>query len=39
MINETEVDVFLDIPCFFYDPVDVCNLISGFSADKRIIIF
>ena len=27
--NETEVDVFLKFPCFFYDPKDVGNLISG----------
>ena len=34
VINETEVDVFLELPCFFYDPADVGNLIlcsSGFS--------
>ena len=30
-INETEVDVFLEFPCFFYGPVDVGNFISGFS--------
>ena len=29
--NKAEVDVFLDF-CFFYDPMDVGNLISGFSA-------
>ena len=27
-----EVDVLLEFPCFFYDPVDVGNLISGSSA-------
>ena len=27
--NEAEVDVFLEFSCFFYDPVDVGNLISG----------
>ena len=26
---EAEVDVFLEFSCFFYDPVDVGNLISG----------
>ena len=30
-VNKAEVDVFLDF-CFFYDPMDVGNLISGFSA-------
>ena len=29
-VNEAEVDVFLEFSCFFYDPMDVCNLISGF---------
>ena len=27
VLNEAEVDVFLEFPCFFYDPVDVGNLI------------
>ena len=30
--NEAEIDVFLDLSCFFFDPVDVGNLISGSSA-------
>ena len=30
--NETEIDAFLEFPCFFYDPADVGNLISGSSA-------
>ena len=28
VVNEAEVNVFLAFPCFFYDPVDVGNLIS-----------
>ena len=32
MVNEAEVDVFLEFPYFFYDPVDVGNLISGYFA-------
>ena len=28
VVNETEVDVFLEFPCFFHDPTDVDNLIS-----------
>ena len=32
IVNETEVDVFLEFLCFFYDPIDVANLISGSSA-------
>ena len=31
-VNEVEVDVFLEFSCFFYDPVDVGNLISVSSA-------
>ena len=30
-----EVDVFLDFSCFFYDPLDVGNLISGSSASSK----
>ena len=29
VVNEAEVDVFLELSCFFYDPVDIGNLISG----------
>ena len=32
IVNEAEVDFFLEFPCFFYDPTDVDNLISGSSA-------
>jgi len=32
IVNKTEVDVFLELSCFFADPVDVGNLISGSSA-------
>ena len=31
VVNEAEVDVFLEFSCFFYDPTDVGNLISGSS--------
>ena len=34
-INETEVDAFLELSCFFYDPMDVGNLISGSSAFSK----
>ena len=27
--NEAEVDVFMEFSCFFYDPIQVGNLISG----------
>ena len=32
VVNEAEVDVFLELSCFLYDPVNVGNLISGSSA-------
>ena len=32
IVNKAEVDVFLELTCFFYDPTDVGNLISGSSA-------
>ena len=32
IVNEAEVDVFLEFSCFFYDPTDVDNIISGSSA-------
>ena len=31
VVNEAEVDVFLEFSCFFDDPVDVGDLISGSS--------
>ena len=31
IINKAEVGVFLELSCFFYDSVDVCNLLSGSS--------
>ena len=35
VVNEAEVDVFLEFFCFFYDPTDVGNLISGSSAFSK----
>ena len=35
VVNKTEVDVFLELYCFFYDPTDVGNLISGSSAFSK----
>ena len=32
VVNEAEVDVFLEFSYFFYDPIVVGNLISGSSA-------
>ena len=35
IVNEAEIDVFLELSCFFHDPVDVGNLISGSSAFSK----
>ena len=35
VVNKAKVDVFLKLSCFFGDPVDVGNLISGFSAFSK----
>ena len=32
IFNKAEIDVFLELSCFFNDPVDVGNLICGSSA-------
>ena len=35
IVNKAEIDVFLAVSCFFDDPVDVGNLISGSSAFSK----
>ena len=35
IVNKAEVNVFLELSCFFYDPTDVGNLISGSSAFSK----
>ena len=35
IVDETEVDAFLEFPCFLYDPVNVGNLISGSFAFSK----
>ena len=35
IVNKAEVDVFLELSCFFNDPADVDNLISGSSAFSK----
>ena len=35
VVNEAEIDVFLELSFFFHDPVDVGNLISGSSAFSK----
>ena len=35
VVSEAEIDVFLELSCFSYDPTDVGNLISGSSAFSK----
>ena len=35
IVNKAEIDVFLGLYCFFRDPADVGNLISGSSAFSK----
>ena len=35
IINKAEIDVFLELSCFFNDPVNAGNLISGYSAFSK----
>ena len=35
IVTKAEVDVFLELSCFFDDPMDVGNLISGSSAFSK----
>ena len=37
-VNKAEIDVFLELSCFFDDPADVDNLISGSSAFSKTIL-
>ena len=32
IVNKAEIDIFLELSCFFHNPADVGNLISGSSA-------
>ena len=35
IVNKAEIDVFLELSCFFNDPADVCNLIPDSSAFSK----
>ena len=37
IVNKAEIDAFLELSCFFDDPADVGNLISGSSAFSNMI--
>ena len=39
VVNEAEVDAFLELPCFLHDPVNVGNLISTSSASSKSMLF
>ena len=38
IVNEAEVDIFLEFSCFFYDPTNVGDLISGSSVFSKTIL-
>ena len=35
VVNKAEIDIFMELSCFFDDPADVSNLISGSSAFSK----
>ena len=35
IVNKAKIEVFLELSCFFNDPADVGNLISGSSAFSK----
>ena len=39
IVNKAEIDAFLELSCFFHDPADVGNLISGSSAFSMTTIY
>ena len=38
IVNKAEIDICLELSCFFDDPADVVNLISGSSAFSKTIL-
>ena len=36
IVNKAEIDVFLELSCFFNDPTDASNLISGSSVAMKL---
>ena len=38
IVNKAEIDVFLELFCFFHDPADVGNLISDSSAEELMLL-
>ena len=39
IVNEAEIDVFLEFSCFFYDPMNVANLNSGSSSFSKASLY
>ena len=39
IVNEADIDVFLEFPCFLYDPTNVGDLITGFSAFSKFSLY
>ena len=39
VVSEAEIDVIMDFSCFFYDPVNVVNLIFGSSAFSKFSFY
>ena len=39
VVNEAEVDIFLEFSCFFCDPMDVGNLVFGSSAFSKSSLY
>ena len=35
VVNEAEVDIFVEFPCFLHDPTNIGNLISGFFVSLK----
>ena len=38
IVNKAEIDILLEVTCFFDDPADIPNLISGSSAFSKSIL-
>ena len=39
VVNKAEVDAFLELSCFFYNPMDVGTLISGSSSSSKSSLY
>ena len=39
IVNEAELDIFLELSYFFYDPMDSGNLITGSSGFSKSILY